>query len=533
MSKRLAIVFFVVISAMIMAVAGFCLMLFLAPGFSAFGIKYIRIDTHAVNTGKVNISDTKAFKSTGGFKGDIIIETTEVPINIIFSQDFDFHFRYYENYVGITNSDYDDPSISVTRTAQGDCIIKTQEFEKFVYESSSSERYLDVFVPLAIVGGNEATVRDLTINTKKSPIKFVKEKEDARTASFKSVTINTESSKIVYESNFHAINFNYKTNFTIRVLGDSEKEFYATHYNLESNSGKIVVNGNVVGNLTAKTKNGDIFLESCKNLYVETKCGDVISSKADSKIKVRGIAKITTTAGKVVIGEIQGNGDNQIITGGGAVTIDKMVDGVITTKRGAIRVKSVNDVVFTSNVGNVYVEEALSSIVVETKRGKIELGSEGLTVNNPHIVSRIGRVNLKCASGKVYIETINSNIEFANKDSEDIKILGGKKVKATRLAGKVNIVTNGDTDLNFYKITDETIIELGDKCLKAVIRADQNTAVDTRFYFAGKSVIRYENDSPVKKGETIDNESLGVVSNSAIRVIGKNAEIYVYFKQPQ
>ena len=532
MSKRLAIIFFIVIAAIIFAVAGFCLMLFLAPGFSAFGIKYIRADTHVVNTGKINISETKAFKSSGGFNGDLIIETSEVPINIIFSQDFDFHFRYYENYIGITSSDFDDPSISITKNAQGDCIIKTQEFEKFVYESSSSERYLDIFIPLAIVGDDGATTRDLTINTKRSPIKFTKEIEDARTASFNNVTINTKNSKIVYESNLHAINFYYYTNHTIRVLGDKEQEVFATHYNLESRSGKIVINGDVAGNIHAKTNNGDISLESCKNLYVETKCGDIKSIKADQKITIRGIAKITTTAGRVNLGEIKGNGDNQIITGGGAVNIDKMKDGIITTKRGAIRVKSVNNVVLTSNVGNIYVEEALSKIVVDAKRGKVELGAEGLTINNPHIYSRIGRVYLKAASGKVYIETIKSNIEFANKDSEDIEIIGGKKVKATRLAGKVHIVTNGDAELNFEKITDETVIELGDNCKNAIIRAEKNTALDTKFYFVGKLVVRYEDGSAVKRGESIDNTSMGVAGKASIKVIGKYAEIYAYFKQP-
>ena len=532
MSKRLAIVFFIVIAAVILAVAGFCLMLFLAPGFSAFGIKYIRADTHVVNTGKINISETKAFKSSGGFNGDLIIETSEVPVNIIFSQDFDFHFRYYENYVGITNSDYDDPTISITKTPQGDCVIKTQEFEKFVYESSSSERYLDVFVPLAIVGGDGATTRDLTINTKKSLIKFVKEKEDARTASFNNVTINTENSKVVYDSNFHAMNFYYYTNHTIKILGSNEQEVFAANYNLESRMGKIVINGNVSGNVHAKTKNGDISLESCKNLYVETKCGDIRCTKADQKITVRGIAKISTTAGRVTLGEIKGNGDNQITTGGGAVNIDKMKDGIITTKRGSIRVKSVNDVVLTSNVGNIYVEEALSAIVVDSKRGKVELGAEGLTVNNPHIYSRIGRVYLKSASGKVYIETIKSNIEFANKDSENIEIIGGRKVKATKLTGKVHIVSNGNTELEFDEITNETVVELGDNCTSAIIRAEKNTAVNTKFYFAGKSVIRYEDGSDVKRGQTIDNTSMGVVTDRSIKVIGKNAEIHAYFKKP-
>ena len=179
MSKRLAIVFFIVIASCIFAVAGFCLMLFLAPGFSAFGLKYIRTDIHVVNTGKIQIAETKDFKTSGGFNGDLIIETTEVPINIIFSQDFDFYFAYFDNFVGLTTSDFDDPSVSISKNEHGDCIIKTQEFEKFIYESSSSKRYLNVYVPLYIVGDTGATLKNLTINTESSPITFSKEKEDS------------------------------------------------------------------------------------------------------------------------------------------------------------------------------------------------------------------------------------------------------------------------------------------------------------------------------------------------------------------
>ncbi len=526
MSKRLAIVFFIVIASCIFAVAGFCLMLFLAPGFSAFGLKYIRTDIHVVNTGKIQIAETKEFKDVGGFNGNVIIETSEVPINIIFSQDFDFYFAYYDNFVGLTTSDFDDPSISVTRTAQGDCVIKTQEFEKFIYESSSSKRYLDIYVPLYIVGGEGATTRDLTINTKSSKITFEKEKEDTRTASFNTVTINTQNSKVVYDSNFHAVNFNYQTNHTIRIYGDTEKEVYATHYNLESRSGKIVIIGNVVGNVKAKTNNGDILLESCKNLYVETKCGDVECSNKESKITTRGIVEITTTAGRVTLGEIKGNGENIITTGGGAVTVDKLTDATITTKRGAIRVKSVNNAKIVSNVGNVYVEEALSSINVKTQRGKIELGGEGLTLNNPHVFSSIGRINLKSASGTVYVETAGSNIEFTNKDSEDITIFGGKKVKASRLTGAIHIKSNGATELKFTKITKQTIVELGDKCYSAIINAEQNTSRDTSYYLSGKSVVRYEDEAPVKDYENT------IEGDASIKVIGKNADVHVYFKKP-
>lgn len=531
MSKRLSIVFFIVIASCILAVAGFCLMLFLAPGFSVFGIKYIRADLHEVSSGRIQISETKAFKSEGGFNGNIVIESSEIPINIIFSEDFDFYFSYHENYIGLTKSKFDDPSVSITRTANGDCVITTSEFKKFIYESSSSDRYLNVYIPLSEVGGTSATLSNLTINTKSSKITFSKEKEDSRTASFNKVEINTETSKVVYNTNFHAVNFNYTTNNTIRIYGDEAKEVYATHYDLESKLGKIVIKGNVVGNVTAKTKNGDISLESCKNLYAETKGGDVKSSNAETKISTRGIVKITTSAGSVTLGEIKGNGENVISTGGGSVTIDKITDATVTTKRGAIRIKSLNNGNLTSNVGKVEVEEALSSIEVNTKRGNIELGGEGLTINNPTVFSRIGKVNMNSASGTVKIETVKSNVNFTNKDSENIEIISGKKLTATRLTGKIHLVANGNTELKFSKITNDTVVELGDKCFKVVINAEQNTNLDTRFYFSGKNVVRYEDDAKVKEGGVVESDS-NVSASAFIKVTAKNADIYAYFKKP-
>lgn len=531
MSKRLSIVFFIVIASCILAVAGFCLMLFLAPGFSVFGIKYIRADLHEVSSGRIQISETKAFKSEGGFNGNIVIESTEIPINIIFSEDFDFYFSYHENYIGLTKSKFDDPSVSISRNANGDCVITTSEYQKFIYESSSSDRYLNVYIPLAEVGGSSATLNNLIINTKSSKITFSKEKEDSRTASFNKVEINTESSKVVYDANFHTVNFNYKTNNSIRIYGDEEKEVYATHYDLESKFGRIVIKGDVVGNVSAKTQNGDIMLESCKNLYAETKGGDVKSSNAETKISTRGIVKITTNAGSVVLGEINGNGENKITTGGGSVTVDKITDATITTKRGAIRIKSLNNGNLSSNVGKIVVEEALSSIDVNTKRGNIELGGEGLMLNNPTVFSRIGKVNLKSASGNVKIETVKSNVNFINKDSENIEIVSGKKLTATRLTGKIHLVANGNTELKFTKITDDSIVELGENCFKVIINAEQNTALDTRFYFAGKNVVRYEDEAKVKEGGVVESDANLSVS-AFIKVTAKNADIHAYFKKP-
>ena len=532
MSKRLAIVFFVVIGFCIFLVAGFCLTLFLAPGFSAFGVKYIRSDIHLVNTGKYYLSDTKVMNGDQHL-GNIIVETSEVPVNVIYTEDHEYAFEYYDNYSGFTTSKFDDPSLSITKDEEGNIVFKVTEYKKFVYESSSSKRYFNIYVPLLLVSDATGYSKSLTVKTGSATISFSKEVEDdARVPAHNTLSIITKSGKIKYKNtNVRATTLNITTNNTIKLYGDANKEAFATHYNLESKLGRIIIKGNVSGNVSAKTNSGDIELISCKNLKVETSFGDLLSSANGGKINVQGIVNIKTKAGSVTLGDVNGSGKSTILTGGGSVTIDKIKTADITTKRGSVKINSVTDAKIETNVGKVTVEESLNSINVKTKRGNIVLGGTGIKMNNATVFTRSGKVNIKSASGTVDVETVSSNINFTNTDSQNIKIVCGKKLVATKLTGVVNIVANADTDLTFEKITNTTNIQANDSCKYIKVTAENNTERDTKFYFAGKSVVRYEDEAKVKEGTTIQNDS-NVNLQAYIKIEGKNAEIHAYFKKP-
>lgn len=533
MSKRLATVFFVVIGSIIFLIAGFCLMLFLAPGFSVFGLKYIRPDVHLVSTGgKIKINDTKAFAGDD-FKGNIIVNAREIPINIIYSEDHEYFVEYYDNYAGFTTSKFDDPTLSISKDSDGNCVISVQEFKKFIYESSSSVRYLNVYVPLQFVGENYKYVLDLTVNTSSSTITFTKEiAEDARIPAHDKLEINTTSGKLKFkDTNVKATVYKCVTNNTIKLYGDENKEIWATEYDLESKLGRIVINGNVPNNIKAKTKNGNIEIVSCKNLVAETSFGDVVSASKDQPIEIRGIVNISTKAGSVVLGKVNGNGENKISTGGGSVSIDTIKTATITTKRGSIKIRSVTDVVINTNVGKVSIEEVLTSVDIKTKRGNVELGGNGMTVNNPTVSSNIGKINLKSASGKVVLKTSASDINFTNANSEDIDISCGKELVADKLTGKVKIHSEGAAKLVFTKITKRTEITLGDKCKNITVQAEENTVVDTNYYFAGKYVVRYEDQAEVTRGTVISPDKT-IHTDAYISIEGKNADIRVYFKKP-
>ena len=80
MSKRFATIFFIsVATIMIIAVVLF-LILFLAPGVSIFGLRYIGAGMHDYTKAKVNL-----YERYGGSYRGITINTYEVPVNIIFT----------------------------------------------------------------------------------------------------------------------------------------------------------------------------------------------------------------------------------------------------------------------------------------------------------------------------------------------------------------------------------------------------------------------------------------------------------------
>ena len=59
MAKRFTPVFFITLAIAVLCVAIFTLVLFMAPGMSVFGLKYISVNTHVVNQ-KFKISDVLA-----------------------------------------------------------------------------------------------------------------------------------------------------------------------------------------------------------------------------------------------------------------------------------------------------------------------------------------------------------------------------------------------------------------------------------------------------------------------------------------
>lgn len=530
MAKRLAISFFIVLGVAILLVSGFMLVLFLAPGFSAFGIKYIAKDTHSTIVNDTRIVD---IDNVGlGINGSIKIESYEIPIEICFAETGDtenqIRLYYYDNFNGITNSDIQDPYIEVIKEAGGNIVIKTNEFHKFIYEASTSDRLLKIYLPMAYVIKART---NLVINSSYSNVTFTTEmKNDDRVPNFNNLTVNT-SGQISINNKINATTFTQTSDGTINVGADENKFINATNYILSSGRGKINIGREISGDLEAKTNNGDIRFISCKNLVISTNGGKVLGmTEADPT--VNGIVKIESKSGSVKLGKILGSGTNSITTNSGNVEIEKFNDAVIKTTRGSVSVKSVGSANITTNVGKVTVEEALNSINVTTTRGNIYLGGEGITLNNPTVFSRLGKVFIYSASGKADVQTISSNISFNSTNCTETVINCGGKLTATNLIGKVTIDSNKNIDISFNNINDNVTITLADTVTFAKITATNNNALNTRFILTGKNVTRYErsaNGTFSKAGAGTDLSSDITASGPLLKVTGKNAEIEVYF----
>lgn len=533
MTKRFITIFFIVLGVMMFLITSFFLVLFLAPGFSAFGLKYITIGARAYNSGLVNIYD-----EIGPFSGSIIVECSETPVFVEFTESANYYVQYVEDYSGITKTDIVKPKMKIERDAKGNAVVKISEFEKFLFQNANTEKYLKVYIPLVGVSSASTSFRkDLVITSNKSDISFSKEDEtDTRLPQLNMLSISTIGD-IVFNTHVKTTTYKLKTENTIFVDKENKKTPDATNYTLDSKKGKIVVQKAVDGDLNLKTTNSSVYLISCRNLTAKTGFGNVKSYIEGKKINTTGMVDIETTAGKVTLGEVNGGAESKISTTSGAVKIGSVKKISVTTKSGDVTIKSVQEAKINTNLGTISVEECLSKINIDAKRGNVILGGEGITMNNATVFAKLGKIKMLSASERVDIETVRGNIEFINGDSQDITITSGGKLKATNLTGTVKISSSKDAELTFTKITDVADIKVGDSCNKLVIWATQNKKSDTRYLLSGKRVTRWEDNAndtgTYSKMETTRNDLLpnrltGV--EPLIKAEGKNVEIDIYMK---
>lgn len=535
MAKRFTTIFFIVLGIVAFLCVGFFLVLILAPGTRIFGLMYIAKDARAYNSTRLNMVTELNKQGYEGFNGSITVITDEVPVYIEYTESYGYEFQYYENYVGLTKTKLEKPFFELSKDKTGGVVVKVHGFEKFIFENKVTNRFVKIFIPLVDVSGYEGGDTNLTIQSDKSNITFHKtDATDTRTPEFNKVSVETKG-KITHACVTEAKTYKLTTPNTITIDENYKNVVKATHYELESTKGRIVVKTAINGDINAKTNNRDIKLISCRNLTVNTNHGDIAGLDEDGKIDVQGMAYITVKTGKISLGKVAGGAESIITTTSGRVTIDKIGTATITTRRGSVNILSIKKGIIETNTGNIRIEEALESLNVNTIRGKVTLGAEGMMMNNITVDSHIGRVYVNSAYGKAKIITDNSDVYFTNTTCNDVDITAGGNVKATGLTGKVIVNAGKDIDLTFTTVTDKVEVTAGNKTKSVVVYALSNTTNDIGFTLSGKNVIHYEaNDngtgsySNMGEGPNLSNRTDGTLP--VVDVEGKQAIVKIYLK---
>ena len=536
MAKRFVTIFFIVMGITLFLITGFFGVLILAPGFQAFGLKYVTIGARKYDSGEVRVLEKMNDLGYNSFTGTLKIEADEVPIEVYYHQGYDYYIRYYEDYSGFTRTDIDYPSMKISRDNLGNAVVKITGFKAWVFKNSNTKRFLKIYIPITGVSAQFAGKTDLQIKANTSSITFSKELEgeEKRIPSFRTVDIETNG-KVTFNTKVKAINYKFTTDSSIIINKDGKDVVDATNYELESRLGRITVEKPVDGNLKATTKNYDIKLISCVNLTATSNYGDIICANSKNKINLSGMAYIKTKTGRVSLGKVNGGAKSEITTTSGRVSIDKILDADITTRAGSVRIDSVRNVNIETTTGKVVIEEVLGSADIDTHRGSIVLGGEGMTVKNIDVYSRIGRITVLSATENVKLITVKSNIDFTNTSSEKVDITCGGKLTAINLTGDVDLHSEKDAHIEFTDITEDTYVTFGDECKNVTIKALNNSKADIEYTISGEMVYRYEDNdngtgtfSKLERRTKITNRLNGPEPN--LDVSGKNATILVYLK---
>lgn len=532
MAKRFASIFFITLGVALACVTVFVLVLFLAPGLSIFGIKYIARGTHVINETCL-IAD----KMEGGdFSGSIRLEVEDVPVQVVFSQRFVYQVEYYDNYNGLTRSKFDDPSIDFEKEADGTAVIKITSFKKFIYENANSNRYIKLIIPATRVGGTDAGKTNLTILSKTSPVHFYDEVDDNRDPVFSNLYIETYG-KIKTSTKVYATNYTLKTINAINIKAGEKESINATNYNLTSTGGKIVVNRDVAGDIVATTNNARIQILSCMNFTANSGYGDVYSANPEKGIVINGSANITTTAGIVTIESILGEAQKSTIkTKTGNVTIKQAKDIEVNTTRGFVKINVANSSAISTSSGNVTVESSNSDITVKSKRGKVTLGGESNIMHNPTVETTFGKVSIVSASGTVKVDTVKADVDFVNASASNVTMNVGGNLNASKLDGSVDIEVEGNANIDFARFDQKSsIVGKGEK---STITVKLLNTVNTEFSYnlQGNDASLFEYNVEDNQNHFQIARSTSLVSSAEmvgkpLLTVSNKGRVVVYYKR--
>ncbi|MGE5859433.1 MAG: hypothetical protein ACM34J_02690 [Ignavibacteria bacterium] len=204
---------------------------------------------------------------------------------------------------------------------------------------------------------------------------------------------------------------------------------------LETQSGEIMINGTVKGNVEGSTAGGDIRTE------------DII-----------GMLDLNTAGGNITTGNIKG--DAELRSAGGDFVLGN-VDGNVGLKTagGNIFIKNVTRTIEVSTGGgNIDIKKADGSISISTGGGNIDIFSAGGDIN---ITTGGGNISINGGNGKIKLTTGGGNIDIDNlKGSINASSGAGNiTIAMNEVIGKSNLSTGmGDVTLSIPGNAKATIV---------------------------------------------------------------------------
>ena len=443
--KRFLITISLILGCALLFVVGLGVILALAPGSRIFGIEYV-----SAQVGKANVTEEWAEY----INGDIYLNTKDVPITINFEPYGTTKVEFNQNFSGYTTGGLRVPEAEIVKDNNG-ITVKTNEIQKFLIGRSANYG-LTLTLPsswgtsgrhsIYIYGNNSK----ITVNADENiTLKFVQLKLNGKGNVALNCKIETRDLEIYSPKSI--------------TVG---QDLFAENITAQSHSGNINIDYALSGNLNVKTVSGNVNFISCVNATIETSSGKV-TCNADSSV-IYNKANITTKSGSVTLSCLMGTlENNNITTNSGSININTMFAGSLNSERGKISVNTLFEANVIGGTNTITIGSVGKSINIESKRGKVMVGSlDGEVANNVTVTTTTGDIIASNTSGNVSLTTKSGKVTLYNTKSNNVSINSGSTVLATGLMGSVNIASNGEMNLAVNSVNDDITITGGSKCGK-------------------------------------------------------------------
>lgn len=499
-SKRIGITIIILIAFVCLFFTSCAVIMFLAPGTEIFGVRYV----------SALVGNYEKDVSLETFHGDLYIDTEGVPITIDFTNYYTYSVSFHQNFTGFTTSHMSQANLELDYKENGDLKIKTSEFVKFIYAKEDYDAYhFDLKIPAYYFrDGN----RSIYINSNNSSVKIIG-----------SPVLDTFGLKTNGKLNIEGL---LTTEALLKLdLGSSitiDETYSCEFLDISTTSNNTVnISNNVSGDINIKAVGGDVKLQDCRNLNVQTSSGAVRCTGV-----VSGNVNIETSSGDVELGKVnQGEGEKvtSIKTKSGFITVDELKNGQIETYSGKITINNSDNLNIKTTIGQTFVKNNTNNIEIEGKNGYVTLGEDG-SLNNVKVNTTTGIIKVYNTSGEVNIESVNNDVTFKNLTSNKITLKAGKKVKAEKLMGDVTIKSNGDTYLQFEQISANVSVDAGSKANQVDIYATSAPAGSVSYVLRstkGEKVQVYAGEELIAEKSIISNIESGQYQINATSVYAK------------